>query len=203
MNAVVLATRNKGKIREFSEMLQNFQLNVLGLDDFPEIGEIEETGVTFEANARIKASEVAKATGLVAIADDSGLEVDALDGAPGVFSARFSAPNPTDEKNNALLLEKLQGVPYEKRTARFRCVMLAYAPDGQELCADGSWEGHIAEQPEGDNGFGYDPLFVDSISGKHSACLSRDEKNARSHRGKALRKLLEDWPFFWGRVKHS
>lgn len=200
MGAVVLATRNKGKIAELSQMLEGFQLEVKGLDDFPEIGEIEETGVTFEENARIKAKAVAEATGLVAVADDSGLEVDALGGAPGVYSARYSGEGACDATNNAKLLRELDGVLPEKRTARFRCMMLAYAPSGEELLADGAWEGHIATSPRGDNGFGYDPLFIDSESGKHSAELSREQKNARSHRGKALRKLLADWPAFWERV---
>ncbi|NJB68289.1 XTP/dITP diphosphohydrolase [Desulfobaculum xiamenense] len=200
MAAVVLATRNKGKIAELSQMLEGFELEVLGLDAFPEIGEIEETGTTFEENARIKAQAVAQATGLVAVADDSGLEVDAIGGAPGVYSARYSGEGATDARNNAKLLGALDGVPAERRTARFRCVMLACAPGGEELVADGAWEGHIAEAPRGDNGFGYDPLFVDLESGRHSAELTREEKNARSHRGKALRRLLADWPAFWTRV---
>jgi XTP/dITP diphosphohydrolase len=200
LSAVVLATRNTGKIAELSQMLEGFQLEVKGLDDFPEIGEIEETGVTFEENARIKAKTVAEATGLVAVADDSGLEVDALDGAPGVYSARYSGEDATDEKNNAKLLDALSGVPTERRSARFRCVMLAYAPGGEELAASGAWEGHIGEGPRGTNGFGYDPLFVDADSGKHSAELSSQQKNARSHRGKALRQLLADWPAFWAKV---
>lgn len=191
MGVMVLATRNKGKIAELSALLEDFGMEVKGLDDFPEIGEIEETGTTFEANALIKAGTVAKLTGLLAVADDSGLEVDALDGAPGVYSARYSGEDATDASNNAKLLDVLDGVPDEKRTARFRCVMLACAPNGETFSASGVWEGRIATALKGDNGFGYDPLFIDSESGRRSAELTREEKNARSHRGKALRALLD------------
>lgn len=203
---IVLATRNKGKIAELSAMLSNSGLTVRGLDDFPQIGEIEETGTTFEANALIKARAVAEATGLVAVADDSGLAVDALDGAPGVYSARYSDDTPDlpgetrDQRNNAKLLRALGDMPHEKRTARFRCVMAAAAPNGEYATADGSWEGHIATCEKGDNGFGYDPLFIDSQSGMHSAQLPPETKNARSHRGKALAALMDIWPEFWKRA---
>lgn len=200
MGAVVLATRNKGKIAELSAMLEGFHLEVRGLDDYPEIGEIEETGTTFEANALLKARAVAEATGLIAVADDSGLEVDALDGAPGVYSARYSGLDATDVKNSEKLLAVLHDVDDEERTARFRCVMLAYAPGGEQLVASGAWEGHITREFKGDQGFGYDPIFVDSESGRHSAELSREEKNQRSHRGKALRELLAHWPEFLTRA---
>lgn len=200
MGAVVLATGNKGKIAELSAMLEGFHLEVRGMNEFPDIGEIVEDGDTFEANAEKKARTVAEATGLVAVADDSGLEVDHLDGAPGVYSARYSGPGATDEKNNAKLLDALAGVPEAGRTARFRCVMVAYAPNGERLVASGSWEGRVAEAPRGEGGFGYDPLFVDAESGRHAAELPPEEKNARSHRGKALRGLLAEWADFWGRA---
>lgn len=202
-DTIVLATRNSGKIAELAETLQKFGLTVKGLDEFPEIGEIVEDGDTFEANALIKARTVAKATGLVAVADDSGLEVDALDGAPGVYSARYSADSPElsgetiDERNNTKLLKELEGVEESRRTARFRCVMAAAAPEGQQLVACGAWEGRIAFAYKGDNGFGYDPLFIDPVDGQHSAELSKAEKNARSHRGNALQTLLADWSTFW------
>lgn len=202
---IVLATSNKGKIAELATSLREFGLDVLGLDAFPEIGDIEETGTTFEENALIKALAVAKATGLVAVADDSGLEVDALGRRPGVYSARYSDDTPglpgetRDERNNAKLLRELDGVAAPERTARFRCVMAACAPDGRHVFAEGAWEGSIATSARGDNGFGYDPLFIDPESGLHSAELSRDQKNARSHRGKALRQLLAIWPSFWGK----
>ncbi len=200
MGAVVLATRNKGKIAELSALLEGFHLEVRGLDSFPEIGEIVEDGETFEANAEKKARAVAEATGLVAVADDSGLEVDALDGAPGVHSARYSDPGATDERNNEKLLAAMHGLPGEQRSCRFRCVMLAYAPGGEKLTASGAWEGRVAVAPRGEGGFGYDPLFVDLESGRHAAELTREEKNARSHRGKALRALLADWTGFWARA---
>lgn len=200
---IVLATRNRGKIAELSAMLADTGLTVRGLDDFPQVGEIEETGTTFEENALLKARAVAQATGLVAVADDSGLSVDALNGAPGVYSARYSDDSPhlpgetRDQRNNAKLLGALAGVPHEKRTARFMCVMAAAAPNGHTATARGSWEGHIATAARGSNGFGYDPLFIDSDSGLHSAELPPEQKNARSHRGKALAALMRIWPEFW------
>lgn len=216
MPAIVLATRNKGKIAELSAMLaaalqtgptENAdQLQVLGLDAFPEIGEIPEDGDTFEENALHKACVVSKATGLVAVADDSGLEVDALHGRPGVYSARYSADQPgaealtgleRDQANNDKLLRELDGVPMDQRSARFRCVMAACAPNGQSLTRHGAWEGRIALTPEGNQGFGYDPLFIDPELNCTSASLDREAKNARSHRGKALMALLEAWPAFW------
>jgi len=201
MGAVILATRNKGKIAELTRMLEGFQIEVRGLDAFPEIAEVEETGTTFEENARLKAEAVSRATGLVAVADDSGLEVDALGGAPGVFSARYAGDGADDAANNAKLLRELAGEPPEKRTARFRCVMLAAAPNGEELMASGTWEGMIAEAPRGEGGFGYDPVFCDPKLGRAAAELTRDEKNARSHRGKALKALMGSWPEFWARTK--
>lgn len=199
MDTVVLATRNAGKIKELRALLKGHGLNVVGLDDFPQVGEIEETGTTFLDNARLKARAVAEALGLPAMADDSGLEVDALDGAPGVYSARYS-PQGTDEANWRKLLRELDGVPEARRTARFRCVMVAHAPSGAEVTAEGAWEGRIALAPEGDGGFGYDPVFFDPELGRSAATLSREDKNARSHRGKALQALLARWPEFWDKV---
>ncbi|MBG0777703.1 MAG: XTP/dITP diphosphatase [Desulfovibrionaceae bacterium] len=197
---VVLATRNKGKIAELTALLAAHSITVLGLDAFPEIGEIEETGATFAENSAIKARAVCEATGMVAVADDSGLEVDALDGAPGVRSARYSGEDATDARNNAKLLEALDGVPEARRTARFRCVMTAAAPGGELLVADGAWEGRVALAPAGGNGFGYDPLFFDPELGRTAAELDKAAKNARSHRGRALERLLASWPEFWDRV---
>ncbi len=203
MNAektIVLATRNQGKIAELSSLLENFGLDVRGLSDFPETGDVEETGKTFAENALLKARAVSETLGLVAIADDSGLEVDALGGAPGVLSARYAGPNATDAKNNARLLREMQGIPEKERTARFRCVMAAFAPGGERILAQGAWEGRIALEPAGEQGFGYDPLFFDEELGMTAAQMTREMKNARSHRGKALRGLLADWPKFWSRV---
>lgn len=197
---LVLATRNAGKIKELEALLAGYGLTVLGLGDFPHIGEIEETGTTFAENAALKARTVAQATGLVALADDSGLEVDALGGAPGVYSARYSDPDATDEKNNLKLLDALKDVPEAKRGCRFISLVAAMAPNGAELMAEGRWEGRVLPAPQGAGGFGYDPLFLDPDLGRSAAELSREDKNARSHRGRALRALLTNWPDFWARA---
>lgn len=195
---VVLATRNQGKVAELAHVLEGFGLDVRGLDAYPQVGEIAETGATFEENARIKARAVCAATGLVAVADDSGLAVDALDGAPGVYSARYAGPGASDEDNWRKLLRELESVPPEQRGARFVCVMVAAAPDGREISARGEWEGRVTREPRGEGGFGYDPVFHDPDLGRTAAQLSREEKHARSHRGKALQELLRAWPGFAG-----
>jgi XTP/dITP diphosphohydrolase len=205
MSTIVLATGNAGKIDEFNAMLQEIMPDLLvrGLRDFPDIGEIEETGTTFEENSRIKAETVARLTGHVAVADDSGLQVDALDGRPGVHSARYSGPGATDERNYRKLLEELKDVPEEKRTARFVCVITAFAPTGETLVTRGTWEGRIATSPRGEKGFGYDPVFFDLAAGMTAAQMDQAMKNNRSHRGKALHSLLEQWQFFWNKVAMS
>lgn len=198
--SIVLATRNKGKIRELSSLLAPFKLGVLGLDDFDNLADVEETGVTFAENALLKACAVSRATGLVAVADDSGLEVDALGGAPGVYSARYAdAPGipATDERNLRKLLAELTGVPPERRGARFCCCMAACAPGGEQITALGVWEGELAREPAGNNGFGYDPVFFDPELGCTAAQMSAEVKNARSHRGRAVAALLAKWPEFW------
>jgi XTP/dITP diphosphohydrolase len=202
MPEVVLASRNRGKIAELTALLHAFDPSIIvrGLDDFPSLGEIEETGATFLENARIKARAVSEATGYVAIADDSGLEVDALSGAPGVYSARYSGSDATDARNNSKLLDNLRGIDREKRTARFRCVMVAMAPSGAELDAEGVWEGRILTSPRGQGGFGYDPLFFDEQTGLSAAQMDPREKNTRSHRAMAMARLLQGWPAFW---KHA
>ncbi|MBU1041077.1 MAG: XTP/dITP diphosphatase [Proteobacteria bacterium] len=199
-NTVVLATRNKGKIAELEALLAGYGLHVLGLGAFPDLGEIEETGTTFAENARLKARTVAQATGLVALADDSGLAVDALSGAPGVYSARYSGENATDATNNTKLLDALKDVPEPQRGCRFVSVVAAIAPNGAEIMAEGRWEGRVLTSPRGQGGFGYDPLFLDPELGRAAAELTPAEKNARSHRGQALRALLQDWPAFWARA---
>ena len=202
---IVLATRNKGKVREMEEPLRAFGLRVVGLDAFPDLPEVEETGATFEENALLKARDVARRTGLLAIADDSGLEVDALDGAPGVRSPRYSDDMPDlpgeskDERNVMKLLAVLSSARLWQRSARFRTVIAACTPEGDTLVAPGTWEGSIACSPRGKNGFGYDPVFLDPELGRTAAELSREEKMARSHRGNALRELLRLWPAFWER----
>ncbi|WP_045218989.1 XTP/dITP diphosphatase [Desulfonatronum thioautotrophicum] len=199
---LIIATKNRGKAAEISVLLRDFGVNVLTMDVFPEIGDIPETGDTFEENALIKARTVARLTGLTALADDSGLEVDALAGAPGVYSARFSGQDATDATNNALLLAKLEGVPWAERGARFVSVIAVHAPilGGKELLSRGTWSGRIATRPQGTNGFGYDPLFLDEDAGLTAAQLESGEKNRRSHRAMALRQLAQSWPRFMKEV---
>lgn len=205
MKRIVLASGNRGKTRELTAILQKHTKNiqVLGLGDFPDIGNIPETGATFEENARIKAQVVARATGLVAIADDSGLAVDALQGAPGIYSARYSGANATDEKNVAKLLEDMREVPDTARACRFVCVMVAMTPEGHELVGRGEWSGQVTLAPVGDEGFGYDPIFFDPELGMTAAQMDAQVKNSRSHRGKAVQNLLRGWPDFWARAQHA
>jgi XTP/dITP diphosphohydrolase len=195
---LVLATRNKGKIKELQVLLaktaQNLQ--VLGLDAFPALGEIPEPGSTFAENALHKARTVAEATGLISLADDSGLEVDGLDGAPGIFSARFAGPHASDGDNTAKLLHELGDAGPEARRARFRCVLAAWSPNGRHMQAEGSWEGRIAQTPRGEHGFGYDPVFVDLQSGLTAAEMDPELKNERSHRAMALNNFVLRWPDF-------
>lgn len=199
---LVLATKNKGKANEILTLLHEFNVRVHTLEEFPGIGEIPETGVTFEENALIKARAVARATGMTALADDSGLEVDALDKAPGVYSARFSGLNATDAQNNDKLLQCLADIPWERRQARFVCVIAVHAPwaEGQELLAHGHWPGRIALTLKGEHGFGYDPLFLDEKSGLTAAEMPPDQKNTRSHRAAALRRLAALWPDFLKKI---
>jgi XTP/dITP diphosphohydrolase len=188
---LVLATRNRGKVAEIRELLEGFGIELLTLADFPNMPEVVEDGETFEANARKKAGVVARCTGLPALADDSGLEVDALKGAPGVRSARFAGDHATYTQNNEKLLRLIKKVSLEKRTARFRCVLALAFPDGDGTIQtlEGACEGRITEQPQGENGFGYDPLFFVPELGKTFAQINRSEKGKISHRGRALRQL--------------
>lgn len=191
----VLASRNKKKIRELETFLAGIPSDkvILSLDDIGYHDEIVEDGKTFAENSLIKASVPAK-LGYIGVADDSGLEVDALNGAPGVYSARYSGEGATDEKNNAKLLSELEDVPDDKRTARFRTVVTCAFPDGTYFQVDGSCEGKILRAPEGSGGFGYDPLFWYAPFEKTFALLTPEEKNAVSHRGKAMRKFAEELP---------
>ena len=187
---LVLATKNPGKVIEFERILAEFgakDLEVVGLNRFPEIGDIEETGKTFEENALLKARTICKLTGLPALADDSGICVDALDGAPGLYSARYSGNG--DFANNEKLLHELRDVPDEKRGAYFICVAAYVRPDGFEQVAEGRFYGSILRQVIGDGGFGYDPLFKPEGMELSSAQLSAAEKDAISHRGKAMRAI--------------
>lgn len=188
---IVLATNNSGKVREINELLAPHGIEAVSMAEYPEIGEIIEDGDTFRDNAVIKATTVGRHTGMVSLADDSGLEVDCLNGAPGVHSARFAGDDRNDRANNEKLLELIKGVPAEKRTARFRCVIAISMPDGWIYTAEGTCEGVIAEEPKGDGGFGYDPLFFLPELGKTLAELDLETKNKISHRGKALAGALE------------
>jgi len=189
---VVLATGNAGKQREFAALLAPLGIELV-LQSILGIEPAEETGTTFEANALLKARHAAERSGLVALADDSGLEVDALGGRPGVYSARYAGPGATDADNNALLARELEGIPPERRTARYRAVLalVRSAGDAAPLVAEGHWEGRIALQPAGSGGFGYDPWFIPAGHAVTSAQLPADTKNALSHRGRALAALVE------------
>lgn len=190
MKELILATHNLGKVKELRQMLGDLPVEVRSLHDFPELGEIPETGSTFRENARIKAQTVFAHTGKPVIADDSGLEVDALGGEPGVYSARYAGEQATDEDNNRKLLQALSGVPVSGRGAQFRSVICAVFSPGQEIFVEGICRGRIGFEPRGDNGFGYDPLFlVEPDYQRTMAELSLAEKNAISHRSRAFNNL--------------
>ncbi len=194
MADLVLASGNPGKVREFQALLGS-TWRVRPQSDFGVVP-VEETGATFLANALLKARNAARLTGLPALADDSGLEVDALDGAPGVRSARYAGPGADDAANNARLLAALSEIPEAQRTARYRCVLVFTGgpDDPAPLIAEGVWEGRILTEARGRGGFGYDPLFLDPGSGMAAAELAADVKNARSHRGRALAQLQKLLP---------
>lgn len=187
---VVLATGNKGKLREMQQVLAPLGFDVVAQSDF-NVPEADETGLSFVENAIIKARNASQHTGLPAIADDSGLEVDALDGAPGIYSARYAGVGAGDAANNAKLLAELAQRGARDATARFQCVLvfMRHAQDPVPVIAQGSWEGTILDAPRGDHGFGYDPLFFVDSENCSSAELPPERKNALSHRGRALRQL--------------
>ena len=191
MKDIVLASSNKGKVREINQVLAGLGVVVRPQGEFNVI-DAEETGLTFVENAILKARNAAQHTGLPAIADDSGLEVDALDGAPGIYSARFAGAGASDQANLEKLLDALRDTPEEKRTARFQCLMvyMQHAKDPTPLICQGSWEGRILTTTRGNNGFGYDPVFYVPTHDWSSAELPAETKNQLSHRGQALRKLL-------------
>lgn len=195
---LVIATRNAGKIQEFKRLLSNLDVELVGLHETGVSEEIEETGDTFEANARLKAEGYARLTGETVLADDSGLEVDVLDGRPGVQSARYGGPGLSDEQRVEKLLGELKDVRGWNRTARFRAVLALAGKDlpGGVITEEGAVEGAIAHQPIGENGFGYDPVFWLASYAKTSAELTGEQKDAISHRGVALKKMLpriEEW----------
>ena len=191
MNELLIATKNKGKVREIADLLSPMGFKVTSLLDHPGMPEIIEDGTTFRANAAKKAVVIAQHTGLLVMGEDSGLEVDALDGRPGVYSARYSGEHATDESNNDLLLKELSGVPYGKRTARYRSFMALANKEALIDVVDGSCEGIIAAERRGTNGFGYDPLFLIPSYQKTFGELDLSVKQTMSHRANALRKFLK------------
>ena len=195
MQRIVLASNNMGKVREIGQLLADRDLQVVPQSEF-NIPDADETGLSFVENAILKARHAARLSGLPAIADDSGLEVDALNGAPGIYSARYAGSGATDAENNRKLLAALEDVPDEARTARFQCLMvfMRHADDPTPLICQGTWDGFILRQPRGENGFGYDPLFLVPEKNCRSAELPAGVKNAMSHRGKALQALLQKLP---------
>jgi XTP/dITP diphosphohydrolase len=186
---VVLATRNSGKIAELRRILSAYDVQLVGLDAVPEVGEIAETGATFAENAMLKAREVSRVSGLVAIADDSGLVVDALNGMPGVLSARWSGRHGDDQANLELVLAQLADVPDDRRGAAFVCAAAAAAPDGRDVVVEAEMTGTVLRAPRGSNGFGYDPIFVPDGESMTTAEMPPARKDSISHRGKAFRAL--------------
>lgn len=199
---LVLATHNQGKIKELSRLLQARGIEVTGLDEFPDIGEIPENGATFAENALLKARAVSSLTGLPALADDSGIVVEALQGAPGIYSARFgdgweTLPGESrDERNIRKLLYLMRKIPKHKRACYYECAIAVVTPGGNTLATTGKWPGSVLIAPLGKNGFGYDPVFWDNERAKGAAQMSAREKNDVSHRGRALAALMEKWADF-------
>ena len=194
ISKIVLASGNAGKVREINKLFAESGIEVLPQSDF-DVPDVAETGTTFVENAIIKARHAAEHTGLPAIADDSGIEVDALDARPGVWSARYAGENASDEENNNLMLKELEGVPEAERTARYQCliVFMRSHTDPVPLISQGSWEGRILEAPRGDGGFGYDPIFYVPTHDCSGGELSLEEKNKISHRAIALQGMLKQF----------
>jgi XTP/dITP diphosphohydrolase len=189
---IVLASNNAGKVREINQLLTCEQITVVAQKDF-NIPDAIEDGLSFVENAIKKARHASSLSGLPAIADDSGIEVDALNGAPGIYSARFAGPGASDEENLNKLLGRLNEIPEEKRSARFQCLMvyMRHAEDPTPIICQGTWEGRILFEPQGENGFGYDPIFFVPTHNCSSAQLDPETKNSLSHRGQALKALLK------------
>ncbi len=198
MSKIVLATGNQGKVKELASLLAKHNIEIVPQSDF-NVSDVAETGTTFVENAIIKARHAAKITGLPAIADDSGLEVDALNGAPGVYSARYAGDigeNPSDDDNTNKLLSALKNIPDEQRSARFHCVLvyMKHENDPTPIICHGVWQGSISREKQGEQGFGYDPVFWQQALQMSSAQLPRDIKNKLSHRGQALAQLVKKLP---------
>ncbi|MDZ5553457.1 ribonuclease PH [Enterococcus cecorum] len=190
---IMIATGNMGKAKEFEKMFAKAGYQIKTMKDFPELPEVQETGQTFEENARLKAETIANILQCPVLADDSGLTVDALGGMPGIYSARFAGEQKSDASNNAKLMHELTDVADENRTAQFHCTLVFAAPQKESLVVEGIWNGRIARIPRGENGFGYDPLFIVDGLEKISAELTPEEKNEISHRGQAMKKLDGLW----------
>ena len=197
MTEIIFATGNKDKMREIREIMADCDVHIVSMKEAGIDVDIVENGTTFEENALIKAKAIAEHTDAIVLADDSGLEIDALNKEPGIYSARYMGEDTSYTVKNRNLIERLEGVPKEQRTARFVCAIAAVLPGGKELVTRQTMEGYIGYEPEGENGFGYDPIFFLEEYGCSSAALSREQKNAISHRGKALRAmrdmLLSQW----------
>lgn len=193
MEKLIIATKNKGKMKDFKELFSRYGIEVLSLLDLEEdTPDIEETGLTFEENAAIKAETILQTFGLPVIADDSGLEVDAIGGRPGIYSARYAGEDKDDQANLHKVLQELEGVPETDREARFVCVLALARPGKETIFKKGTCEGRISQQPTGDNGFGYDPIFYPKDMDKTMAQLTSKEKNGISHRAAAISQL-EEW----------
>ncbi|MCD1277338.1 nucleoside-triphosphate diphosphatase [Streptococcus sinensis] len=194
-DTLLIATRNEGKTAEFRKLFGKLGYEVKNLNDYPDLPEVAETGMTFEENARLKAETISQLTGKMVLADDSGLQVDVLGGLPGVWSARFAGVGATDDENNIKLLHELAMVfDIKDRSAHFHTTLVVASPDKESLVVEADWSGYIAHEPKGENGFGYDPLFLVGETGKTSAELTIEEKNAQSHRAQAVQKLVEVFP---------
>ena len=190
MKEIIIATKNRGKVRDFEQLFSKKGIKVKSLLDFPDLPDVEETGTTFIENAVIKAESIVNELNKPVIADDSGLSVDVLGGEPGVYSARYAGPNKNDEENIQKVLHELKGVPSAKRTGRFHCALALAIPNGKTHVVEGTCEGLITNEPIGDRGFGYDPVFFVKEKGKTMAELTNEQKNEISHRAKALQKLV-------------
>ena len=191
---IIIATSNQNKLKEFKALLKDHKISILSLKDFPQIPAVVEDGKNFYENALKKANTVAVYTGKLTIADDSGIEVEALGGKPGVYSSRFAGEDASDEENNARLLKELQGIPPDKRGACFKCVLVIAKPEGETAFVEGECRGTIIQELRGHYGFGYDPLFLVSEYNKTFSEITPEEKNKISHRAKALQKLLKLLP---------
>ena len=197
MRTLLLATTNSHKVEEYSAIFADLPFTLLSLTGLQLDLDVEETGTTFQENATLKALAYTHASGMLSLADDSGLEIDALGGAPGIYSARFAGPDTSYEERFRIILEQLRGLPVAQRSARFRCVITLADPSGYHRSVEGVLEGVIADAPRGVHGFGYDPIFLVPELGKTTAELTPEHKNRISHRGHAARlarELLKDWP---------